>query len=95
MGPNVKKLVSLVLSGRQYPEQAYRTCIGIISLARKYGNKRVDGACRRVIAFKLYKYGAVKNILNKGLDKVDEEKVYEAKLPLHQNMRGAEYYKLT
>ncbi len=95
VGPNVKKLVSTVLSGKQYPEQAYRTCIGIINLARKYGEKRVDRACYRAASFKLYNYKAVKNILDKGLDKVDEEKVYEQRLPLHGNIRGAEYYKLT
>ena len=95
VGPNVKKLVSTVLSGKQYPEQAYRTCIGIINLARKYGEKRVDRACYRAASFKLYNYKAVKNILDKGLDKVDEEKVYEQRLPLHGNIRGAQYYKLT
>ncbi len=95
VGPNVKKLTSNVLGAKKYPEQAYRTCIGIINLARKYGNRRVDRACSRALSFKLYNYRAVKNILDKGLDKVDEEKVYEQKLPLHQNIRGADYYKLT
>ena len=95
VGPSVKKLVSTVLSGKQYPEQAYRTCIGIINLARKYGEKRVDGACYRAASFKLHNYRAVKNILDKGLDKVEEEKVYEQRLPLHDNIRGAQYYKLT
>ena len=95
MGPHVRKLVSIVLSGRQYPEQTYRTCIGIIGLARKYGNSRVDMACKRAISFKLYRYKAVKNIFARGLDKVDEEKLFEKRLPLHTNIRGAEYYKLT
>lgn len=95
VGPNVKKLAQNVLSGKKYPEQAYRTCIGIINLERKYGNKRVDRACGRALSFKLFNYRAVKNILDKGLDKIDEEKVYEQKLPLHQNIRGAGYYNLT
>ena len=95
VGPNVKKLTSQVLSGKKYPEQAYRTCIGIINLARKYGEKRVDRACSRALSFKLYSYRSVKNILDKGLDRIDEEKAYEDRLPLHDNIRGAEYYKLT
>lgn len=52
-------------------------------------------ACRRAVSFELYKYGTVRNILAKGLDKVDEEKVCEKRLPLHANIRGKEYYKLT
>jgi transposase len=95
VGPNVRELASIILSGRQYPEQAYRSCIGIIGLARKYGNKRVDMACRRAVSFELYRYKAVRNILVKGLDKVDEEKECEKRLPLHANIRGEEYYKLT
>jgi len=95
VGPNVRELASIILSGRQYPEQAYRSCIGIIGLARKYGNGRVDMACRRAVSFELYRYKAVKNILVKGLDKVAEEKVCEKRLPLHANIRGKEYYKLT
>ncbi len=94
VGPHVKKLVSIILSGKQYPEQAYRTCIGIINLARKFGEKRTDMACKRALSFKLHNYRAVKNILNKGLDKVDEEKVCEEKLPFHKNIRGAKYYEL-
>jgi len=95
VGPSVRELASIILSGRQYPEQAFRSCIGIIGLARKYGNKRVDMACRRAVSFELYRYKAVRNILAKGLDKVDEEKVCEKRLPLHANIRGKEYYKLT
>ena len=94
VGPHVRKLVSIILSGKQYPEQAYRTCIGIINLARKFGERRTDMACKRALSFKLHNYRAVKNILDKGLDKVDEEKVCEQKLPFHKNIRGAKYYEL-
>ncbi len=95
IGPDVKAVVAKVLGSKEYPEQAYRTCVGIISLAKKYGNIRVNNACKRALSFKLYKYKAVKNILDKGLDSVEEEEVSQQKLPLHKNIRGAGYYKLT
>lgn len=66
-----------------------------IDIAKKYGNIRVNNACKRALSFKLYKYKAVKNILDKGLDKIEEEKTFEQKLPLHKNIRGAGYYKLS
>ena len=94
IGPDVKAAVAKVLGSREYPEQAYRTCVGIISLAKKYGNIRVNNACKRALSFNLYKYKAIKNILDKGLDKIEEEKVFEQKLPLHKNIRGSGYYKL-
>ena len=95
VGPNVKNIVSKILTSKKYPEQAYRVCIGIINLERKYGKARVDRACARALSYNLYKYKAVKNILDKGLDSIEEEKLYEQKLPLHENIRGASYYKLT
>lgn len=64
-------------------------------MAKKYGNIRVNNACKRALSYELYKYKAVKNILDKGLDSVEEEKAFEQKLPLHKNIRGAGYYKLT
>ena len=67
----------------------------IISLAKKYGDVRVNNACKRALSFNIYKYKAVKNILDKGLDSTSEEKAFEQKLPLHENIRGAGYYKLS
>jgi transposase len=95
IGPDVKTVVAKVLSLASYPEQAYRSCVGIIGLAKKYGNTRTNNACKRAIYYKLWGYQAVKNILAKGLDSVKEEKVTQQELPLHENIRGAEYYKLT
>jgi len=95
IGPDVKTVVAKILGSREYPEQAYRTCVGIISMAKKYGNIRLNNACKRALSYGLYKYKAIKNILDKGLDSVEQEKVYEQKLPLHKNIRGADYYKLT
>ena len=95
IGPDVKAVVARVLSSASYPEQAYRSCIGIISLGKKYGNTRVNNACKRALYYRLYKYKAIKNILDKGLDSVEEEKAAQQVLPLHENIRGAGYYKLT
>ena len=93
IGNDVKGLVVKLLSLQDHPEQAYRSCLGIISLAKKYGNIRVNKACARALYYKLYKYKAVKNILEKGLDRIEEENEDSSLLPLHSNIRGASYYK--
>jgi transposase len=92
IGEEVKEITAKLLSSRDHPEQAYRACLGIINLAKKYGNSRVNKACARALAYELYKYKAVKNILEKGLDNVEEEPEGSASLPLHDNIRGANYY---
>lgn len=95
IGPDVKRVVAKILGSASYPEQAYKSCVGIISLAKKYGNVRVNNACKRALYYRLYKYRAIKNILDKGLDSVEEEKTIQQTLPLHKNIRGSGYYKLT
>lgn len=92
VGPNVKDLTSSILDEQKYPEQGYRICLGIINLAKKYGNLRVNNACFKAIGYRLYSYKAVKNMLDEGLESTDEEKVSQQMLPIHENIRGAIYY---
>lgn len=90
VGPHTKELAAKILENCRHPEQGYRMCIGIINLAKKYTNTRVDNACLKAIEYRLYSYKAVKNILDEGLDRPREAS--NEKLPLHDNIRGAAYY---
>lgn len=91
IGESVKVMIEGVLGSREFPEQAYKVCLGILSLAKKYGKERLNNACKRAVAFNYYSYKAVKNILEKGLDRVEEE-VTAPVLPLHNNIRGSRYF---
>ena len=52
IGPSTAAFFQAVIAARPHPEQGFRTCLGILSLARSYGNARVDAACRRGILIK-------------------------------------------
>ncbi len=92
IGPEVRRMIVKVLESRKHPEQAYKVCLGIINLSKKYGNIRLNKACRRAVEFHNYSYKAVKNILEKGLDKLQEESLFPELLPVHENIRGSRYY---
>lgn len=92
VGPDVEKMIAEILKTKKHPEQAYRICLGIISLGKKYGPPRVNQACKRALSYELYSYKSVKNILEKGLDSLVEESYQEMLLPIHANIRGSEYY---
>lgn len=47
-----------------------RAAQGLIRLAKRYGRGRLEAACKRALAFDNIRYGAVKRILEKGLDQV-------------------------
>ncbi len=88
----IKRLFDL----RQYPEQAFRSCIGILNFAKRYGNARLIGACRRALDFGTYSYGAICSILEKGLDTVSEDQQPpNSAAPDHENIRGQKYYDQT
>jgi len=92
VGPEVKKVIIEILAAKKHPEQAYRVCLGVINLEKKYGTTRVNDACARALNYGLYSYKSVKNILDKGLDRVKEESYQEMVLPIHENIRGKDYY---
>jgi len=89
---DVETLICKILEKKQHPEQAYRSCVGILGLSKKVGNERLIKACGRALDYEIHNYMIVHKILEKGLDKLDETPI-EDKLPKHQNIRGKDYYK--
>ena len=82
-----------ILDRKQHPEQAYKSCVGILSFAKKVGNERLIKACQRALGYGIYNYKTIQTILEKGLDKYDEnEENKQLEMPLHENIRGEEYY---
>ncbi len=96
IGPEVKAMIEAVLESRQYPEQAYRACLGILNLARKYGKERLNEACRRALEYRCSTYRSIRNILENNFDKIydlhQDEQALRRPLPLHANIRGREYF---
>ena len=91
IGSDVKVMIEKVLESRKFPEQAYKVCLGILNLSKKYGNQRLNQACVRALQYNCYSYKSIKNILEKGLDKIQEEIVFP-QLPVHKNIRGNHYF---
>ena len=96
VGPNAQRLVRAILEDRPHPEQGYRSCLGILRLAEKYGSERLEQAAARAFFARARSYTHVESILKTGLDRAplpnpDEQ---PKQLPLtHANLRGAVYYK--
>jgi len=91
-GHNVEEMVRNILKSREHPEQAYRACLGVLSLEKKVGKERLDKACGRALSFQHYSYKGVKRILEKGLDHYEDEPALFPKTIAHENIRGNEYY---
>jgi hypothetical protein len=89
----VQTLVALIMDIRPHPEQAYKSCLGILNMEKKVGRERLINACKRTLEFGNYSYGAVRAILEKGLDTLpNEDDQQDKKSPDHKNIRGEDYY---
>ena len=91
--PKVKDYISMILYNKTYPEQAYRSCVGILSQEKKVGKQRLIAAIDRAISYGAYNYKIVDRILKGGLDRLTEEDQPQTSLPFHENIRGADSYR--
>ncbi len=90
---DVKLYILKILDRKQHPEQAYKSCVGILSFAKKVGNDRLIKACQRALGYGIYNYKTIQTILERGMDKYDQtEENEQLEMPLHDNIRGENYY---
>ena len=92
--PDVENYIRQVIDEKKHPEQAYKSCRGILSFAVRVGEKRLVNACRWASAYGLYNYPAVEKILQNKQDEIplEENRVEEPTMPSHDNIRGKEYF---
>jgi hypothetical protein len=94
IGCDVKELIIKILENKPHPEQAYKVCLWILNLNKKYSNNRINNACKRALSYDYFSYKGVKNILENNLDSAREESpdLFSGSLPEHANIRGNNYY---
>ena len=90
---SVKLFITNLLEIKQHPEQAYKSCMGVLSFSKKVGNERLINACKRALDYNIYNYKIIQKILEKGLDMMTEDTDGSKDLPEHHNIRGENYYK--
>jgi transposase len=91
IGPQTAELVRATLQSRPFPQQAYRSCLGILSLAKKYSQPLMEQACQALLEAKVFSSKAVQQELIH-LKKLIIVPTEIKTLPTHENIRGAEYY---
>src|SRR6266511_4192608 len=89
IGAQTAALVEAILADRPHPEQGYRSCLGILRLAKRYGPDRLEAACARAGSVDARSYRHVDSILKHGLDRLTRPTVPLALLlPPHEHLRG-------
>jgi transposase len=90
IGDDTAALVEIILRSRPHPEQGFRSCIGILGLAKRYDAERLDAACARALFLGTRSYSSVAAILKNA----QERKQANPEQPslFHENIRGSGYY---
>lgn len=92
ISPDVELYISQVLIKKNHPEQAYKSCHGILNYAKRVGKERLIRACQRAHSYGLYHYQIIENILQRGLDQYDDDSQPDLQFTPHENIRGENYY---
>lgn len=91
IGPSTLQATLRMLDNSFYVEQNYKACFGMLMLQKKFTPERVESACSRALQGSRVNYTLIKNILERGLDKM-------VSIPLpsisgqHENIRGKDHY---
>lgn len=93
INPKVKQYITMILESKSYPEQAYRSCVGILSQEKKVGKERLVNAIERAMHYGVYNYKIIDRILKGGLDRLKEDNEKQKSLPFHENIRGPQSYR--
>ena len=91
-GSNVVAFVEVAMDAKGHPEQGFRTCLGVLKLAKPYGSARLNAACARAIDINGLSFTSVRSILENGLDRRDRHRTADEPAITHQNIRGADYF---
>jgi transposase len=96
IGPSTGQLVEAILAAKRHPEMGYRSCLGILRLAKNYPGERMESAARRALRARAYSSQSMESILKNQLDRVPLPESNKTALvpPIahHDNIRGADYF---
>lgn len=93
VGPHTRDLVKHLLWNRPHPEMGYRSCLGLLNLAKRFGGERLEAACQRALQLGSPNRRSVLSLLQQGLDQLPLPETTTAQpLLKHENIRGPGYY---
>jgi len=92
IGVATGEVVTRLLQERRHPEHGYRACLGLLSLAKRFGTARLEAGCERALQLGAYQYRHVRDVLVNRRDRIDATAANDWTSPAHGNVRGPGYY---
>jgi transposase len=94
IGKNTAQFIDHLIMSRAFPQQAYRSCLGLLRLGSRYGEDRLEKACAIAYQAGATRYKQVESILKNKADVISHSSATNTPvISSHENIRGSEYYK--
>lgn len=98
IGVNMVAVTQVIIKTQPHPECCYRIHSGFRNLSKRYGNCRLEIACRYALQYAQPGFKSIQSILKNSLDKTLPEcaanESVNKKTIYHQHIRGAQYYQI-
>jgi hypothetical protein len=88
IGVNTYAVIENLLNAGAVEEQGYKSCMAILQFSQKYGSLLLESACQYAKETGSCTYSTVKDALKRITVNTQEIKA----TPVHENIRGSEYY---
>jgi len=94
IGSSTVSVLHRIMETKTHPEIGYRACLGVVRLATRYSNERLEAACSRALMMNVCSYRSIKSILENSLDRQPLEPLDIPAVhgEVHSNVRGSAYY---
>ena len=92
VGPATREIVATLLASRRHPQQAFRSCLGLLSLARRDSPDLLERACQKGLALSVHSYREIRMILESPKIRQPVPGPLPDAPTVHDNLRGPEYY---
>ena len=93
IGPQTSQFIDHMIASRAFPQQAFRSCLGLLRMSDRFGETRLEKACAIALTVGATRYQQVESILKKRLDTLpNSHEQDEFIMSEHENIRGSKYY---
>ena len=93
IGLHTEDFIQKMIESKPFPEQSFRSCLGLLRLSKGYGNDRLEAACKKGLEVGAYRYQHIESILKNRLDSTHEHQNHQTPvINSHKNIRGSNYY---
>lgn len=93
IGVQTGAFIEHMILSRPFPQQAMRSCLGLLRMGKRFGDERLEKACSIALTAGATRYQQVESILKNKIDQLEPQAINESKvISPHHNIRGSNYY---